>query len=136
MEIASGSEAETVSIGEKIGRDLCGGELILLMGDLGAGKTVLMRGIAAGAGSADHVASPTYTLERVYQGRIPLLHIDLYRAAGSVSDLGIDDALASGCSVIVEWGERLPEEYERRAKKIRIDFTDTGRKVIIEAPRD
>lgn len=106
---STASVEETVALGERIGRSLKGGELIVLRGDLGAGKTALVRGIALGAGSPDPVSSPTYVIQHVYSGRIAIHHIDLYRLHhDEVSDLGIDDALASGASVVVEWGEKLP----------------------------
>lgn len=118
------SPEETIELGRQLGASLKGGELIILHGELGAGKTQFVRGIAAGLDSADAVSSPTFVIERIYHGRLTMLHIDLYRIAGAIDDLGIDEALREGCVVVVEWGDKLPESYDRRAKKIAIDFVE------------
>lgn len=115
-------EAATIAEGERLGASLTGGELLALEGDLGAGKTVFARGIARGLGIPDgEIGSPSFVLAVEHRGgRVPLLHCDLYRlaAAAGIDDLGIDDALAAGWVVIVEWGERLPEFL--RATAIRV----------------
>ena len=83
---------------------------MLLHGDLGAGKTVFVRGLAAGLGvDPDSVTSPTFVLVQQYRGQIPLVHADLYRLDGgaAVDDLGLED-LCSGAVVAVEWAERMP----------------------------
>ena len=102
---------ETEAAGEELGRRLRRGDLVLLKGELGAGKTTFVRGVARGTGSAASVASPTFQLVRIYQGRVQLAHVDLYRLeiADELSDLGLDELLDSG-AVIVEWGERLDIE--------------------------
>lgn len=106
--MVTNSPAETEAAGEAFGRDLEQGDLLLLAGDLGAGKTTFVRGVARGAGSSAHVASPTFQLVRVYKGRIQLAHVDLYRieASGELGDLGLDELLDQG-AVLVEWGDRL-----------------------------
>jgi tRNA threonylcarbamoyladenosine biosynthesis protein TsaE len=108
LDVVTGSPAETEAAGEAFGRDLKTGDLLLLAGDLGAGKTTFVRGVARGAGSSAHVASPTFQLVRVYKGRIQLAHVDLYRieADGELGDLGLDELLDQG-AVLVEWGDRL-----------------------------
>jgi tRNA threonylcarbamoyladenosine biosynthesis protein TsaE len=99
---------ETEAAGEEIGRRLRKGDLVLLKGELGAGKTTLVRGMARGAGSVAAVASPTFQLVRIYRGRLQLAHVDLYRLEGrdGLGDLGIEELLDGG-AVVVEWGERL-----------------------------
>lgn len=84
------------------------GDLVLLKGDLGAGKTTFVRGLTRGMGSSAHVASPTFQLVRVYSGRVQIAHVDLYRLedAAGLSDLGLDELLDEG-AVLVEWGDRL-----------------------------
>lgn len=84
------------------------GDLLLLRGELGAGKTTFVRGLARGCGSGALVASPTFQLVRIYPGRIQLAHVDLYRleSAGEVRDLGLEELLDQG-AVVVEWGDRL-----------------------------
>jgi len=102
---------ETEAAGEELGRRLRRGDLVLLKGELGAGKTTFVRGVARGTGSAAPVASPTFQLVRIYQGRVQLAHVDLYRLerGDQLSDLGLEELLDSG-AVIVEWGDRLEVE--------------------------
>jgi tRNA threonylcarbamoyladenosine biosynthesis protein TsaE len=102
---------ETEAAGEELGRRLLRGDLILLKGELGAGKTTFVRGVARGTGSAAPVASPTFQLVRIYQGRVQLAHVDLYRLerGDELSDLGLEELLDAG-AVVVEWGDRLDVE--------------------------
>ena len=126
-EIYSLSEAETFKYGETLGRTLSGGETILLEGELGAGKTVFARGIAAGLGiDPKEVGSPTFILVDRHFGRITLFHADLYRLdrAEDMFDLALEEFAASGAVVVVEWGERLPLELREGALEVR--FTDLG----------
>lgn len=99
---------ETEAAGEVLGRRLRLGDLVLLSGELGAGKTTFVRGIARGCGSAAPVASPTFQLVRIYPGRLQLAHVDLYRLekGDELRDLGLDELLDAG-AVVVEWGDRM-----------------------------
>jgi len=110
-EIARDEEA-TRAAGRALGARLVGGELLSLEGDLGAGKTVFVRGLAAGLGhDPARVVSPSFVLAVEHAGgRVPLLHVDLYRLpeGAGIDDLGIEEALADGWVVAVEWGEKLP----------------------------
>jgi tRNA threonylcarbamoyladenosine biosynthesis protein TsaE len=108
LDVVTNSPAETEVAGEHFGGGLRQGDLVLLEGDLGAGKTTFVRGVARGAGSAAHVASPTFQLVRVYPGRVQLAHVDLYRleASAELVDLGLEELLDQG-AVVVEWGSRL-----------------------------
>jgi len=108
--VVTNSELETFAVAEKLARTLEPGAFVLLHGDLGAGKTVFVRGLAAGLGvDPDSVTSPTFVLVQQYRGQIPLVHADLYRLDGgaAVDDLGLED-LCSGAVVAVEWAERMP----------------------------
>ncbi|MFN7983437.1 MAG: tRNA (adenosine(37)-N6)-threonylcarbamoyltransferase complex ATPase subunit type 1 TsaE [Vicinamibacterales bacterium] len=109
MIIRTRSEAETVDAGRRLAADLSPGDVLLLSGDLGAGKTALVRGLAAGLGidPAD-VSSPTFTLIQEYRGgRLALHHIDLYRLTPrEVDDLGLDELVDGDGVVAVEWPER------------------------------
>lgn len=123
------SEEETFDLGRGVGRALKGGELLLLQGDLGYGKTVFARGIAASLGvPPEEVSSPSFTLVHEYKGgRFPLFHIDLYRLEApedEVGALGIEDIRTAGGVVVVEWGERLPPFLKRGATTVR--FHDVG----------
>lgn len=128
------SEQETFELGRSFASELRGGELIVLEGDLGLGKTVFARGVAAGLGvDPDDVRSPSYTLVHEYLGgRMPVFHIDLYRIqdGDDLSTLGIDEILAAGGLVLVEWGERLPPFYRRDALTIRLhDIGEGSRRI-------
>jgi len=102
------SPEETEAAGEALGRRLRKGDLVLLEGELGAGKTTFVRGIARGTGSTAPVASPTFQLVRIYPGRLQLAHVDLYRIENSseLGELGLDE-LADDGAVVVEWGDRI-----------------------------
>jgi tRNA threonylcarbamoyladenosine biosynthesis protein TsaE len=91
-----------------LGERLRPGDVVLLLGQLGAGKTTFVRGVARGTGSKADVASPTFQLVRTYRGRVHLAHVDLYRVENSaeLSDLGLDE-LADRGAVVVEWGDRI-----------------------------
>lgn len=108
------SEQETSALGAKIAATLQPGTFVLLQGDLGAGKTAFVRGMATGLGAnPDDVSSPTFVLIQHYKGRMPLVHVDLYRldSAAAVDDLGLDE-MADGAVVAIEWAERLPRQIE------------------------
>jgi len=102
----------TFALGLAVGALARPGLVIALVGQLGAGKTLFTRGLHRGLGLSDEAwsGSPTFVLATRYSGSPPLLHADLYRlsSAGEVSDLGIEDALADGAVVVVEWADRLP----------------------------
>ncbi|MHB8488270.1 MAG: tRNA (adenosine(37)-N6)-threonylcarbamoyltransferase complex ATPase subunit type 1 TsaE [Candidatus Dormibacteria bacterium] len=127
------TEAETLALGERIGTRVEPGDLILLSGQLGAGKTVLVRGIAAGMGiDPALVRSPTFVLHHVYRaGARVLHHIDLYRLGpdADVRLLDIDEMLESGGVVVVEWGEHAAREQDAPAG-IGIDVADDGSRLI------
>ena len=131
------SDEETAAVGRALGETLSPGAVIHLFGDLGAGKTVFVRGLASGLGiDPDEVSSPTFTLIQEYraQGRHPLFHVDLYRLAGAeVDDLGLD-ALATEGIVAIEWANRLPDP-QPRAIVVRIDDEgDDRRRIQIDTP--
>lgn len=132
------SDEETYDLGRTLGRGLKGGEIVLLEGELGAGKTTFTRGLAAGAGAdPDDVSSPSYTLVQEYRGaRFPLFHVDLYRLDRPEDDLasiGIEEILSGGGVVVVEWGERLPPYLRRGAMTVRLlDMGEGSRRIEID----
>jgi tRNA threonylcarbamoyladenosine biosynthesis protein TsaE len=108
--LTSNSEQETRDIAAAVARDLAMGAVLLLSGDLGAGKTAFVRGLAQGLGvDPDEVTSPTFTLVHEYRGgRLPLIHVDLYRLdRADLDEIGLDQDLAATGVVAVEWSERL-----------------------------
>jgi tRNA threonylcarbamoyladenosine biosynthesis protein TsaE len=108
--VTTRSEEETFELARRMAEGFKGKEVVLLSGELGAGKTVFAKGLAAGAGvvAIDRVSSPSFTLVNVYEGRWPVFHIDLYRLEreAEILDLGWEDYLGEGI-VVVEWAERL-----------------------------
>lgn len=108
--VTTRSEEETFRLAEDLASDFSGQEIVLLSGELGAGKTVFAKGIAAGAGvrNIHEVCSPSFTLVNVYEGKYRIFHIDLYRLdrVAEILDLGWEDYLGEGI-VIVEWAEKL-----------------------------
>lgn len=112
--IVTHSEEETSAAGERLARDLVPGSVVLLSGDLGAGKTAFVRGLARGLGaSPDEVSSPTFTLIQEYRGRTTLYHVDLYRLEpGDVADLGLDEMIETNAIVAIEWAERWTDAPE------------------------
>ena len=119
-EIRTSSPDETEAAGEELAAALAVGDLLLLAGELGSGKTTFVRGLARGLGVSAGVQSPTFQLVRVYAGRIQLAHVDLYRleSGAELADLGLDELLEQGV-VAVEWGDRLRLDYARTR---RIEF--------------
>ena len=122
------SPAETEEAGARLGKRLREGDVVLLTGELGAGKTTFVRGVASGTGSKAPVASPTFQLIRIYPGRVQLAHVDLYRVENSAElrDLGLDE-LAENGAVVVEWGDRLEVEG---AALIEIEHLGGNRRLI------
>jgi len=103
---------DTRGVGAAIAPLLRIGDVVVLTGELGAGKTTLVRGIASGLGAAEHVASPTFTLVREYvTGRVPVAHVDVFRLdrVQDVVDLALDELAGGACVLIVEWGDAVEE---------------------------
>ena len=116
------SEEETFRLAEELAAAFKGTEVVLLTGELGAGKTVFAKGLAAGAGvgNVNQVCSPSFTLVNIYEGRHRIFHVDLYRLEreADILDLGWEDYLGEGI-VIVEWAERLP--FPLKGLRVRIE---------------
>jgi tRNA threonylcarbamoyladenosine biosynthesis protein TsaE len=113
--LISHSEAETVALGRRFATTLGAGSIVLLTGDLGAGKTAFVRGLAEGLGIDPlDVTSPTFTLVQEYRGGcLPLFHVDLFRLTSiEVDDLGLDETTLAGGITAIEWPDRLPRPYE------------------------
>jgi tRNA threonylcarbamoyladenosine biosynthesis protein TsaE len=124
-EVLTRSPEETIALGRTLVGLLAPPKLVLLQGDLGAGKTTLIKGIAAGfeAASEEDVTSPTFTLVHEYRGtRANLYHIDLYRVdtPRQLETLGLDDLLAENSILLIEWGEKFPRFVRERDVEIRI----------------
>jgi len=117
FELISHSPYKTRRLGSHIGRLALAGDIFLLVGSLGAGKTCLTQGIARGLGIKEYTPSPSFVLIREFYGRLPLYHIDLYRLdhIEEIADLGLDDYLYGSGVCVIEWAEKglslIPEEH-------------------------
>ena len=128
----SHSEDETIAIGEEIARQLPSKAAVLLIGNLGAGKTTLAKGIVQGLGAApaDEVSSPTFTLIHEYSPRV--IHIDLYRLdrPEELATLGLDEIFDREAVVLIEWGERFPDLMPAQRIEIRLCATDENTRTL------
>mgnify|MGYP001274647260 CR=1 FL=1 len=127
---------ETILFGRKLGETLLGDELFLLVGSLGAGKTTMTQGIANGLGVNEYTKSPTFVLVNEYEGRVPLVHADLYRVAQTEEAwlLGLDDYMFTGAVMVVEWGDRAQDIFPNDHIVITIEVvSDDVRDIIIES---
>lgn len=135
-EILTRSSEETIAQGREIGARLTPPVLILLSGDLGAGKTTLTKGIAAGLGAAreDDVTSPTFTLIHKYEGSTRVYHVDLYRIEDlhDLETLGLEDIFAEQAVVIVEWPDRMKLRTDWPIVRIQLEHVaEDTRKILI-----
>ena len=130
------SETETAALGADLGRGLTGGEAVLLTGELGAGKTAFVRGLAQGLGvDPDEIASPTFVILTSHGGRLTLHHADLYRLRGNGDerDLGLEELPGAGGVLAVEWAERLSFTPWERCLRVHLEHVqDEARRVVIQ----
>ena len=138
-EIVTNSSEETILRGREIGSRLKAPALVLLSGDLGAGKTTLTKGIASGLGAADEddVTSPTFTLVHKYGRGAPVYHVDLYRIADfhDLETLGLEDVFSEKAIVIVEWPDKLTLRTDWPVVRIRLEHVaEDTRRIVIEDP--
>lgn len=126
----SDSPGTTEALGAAFAAALEPGDVVCLDGPLGAGKTRFVAGLARGLAAAARVRSPTFTLVHVYEGRIPLTHVDLYRLETAETEgLGLEDALERG-ALVVEWGEKLPSRWRTDALHVAFEITGDETRVI------
>lgn len=128
------SAEQTIGLGEKIGSFLRPGDVIALQGTLAAGKTTITKGIARALGITEDITSPTFTLISVYEGRLPLYHMDVYRLEGSAdfSDLGAEEMLYGSGICVIEWSEKIMDELPSRTIVIKLSAENEKRTVTIE----
>lgn len=128
------TEQDTAAAGRALAANLAPGTTVLLYGDLGAGKTAFVRGLAEGLGlSPDDVSSPTFTIVQEYRGRaVTLQHVDLYRLSEpEIVDLALDDLLDERTIMAIEWAERLPRLPYGPSVAVRLSHTPGGRAITI-----
>ncbi|MBI3659527.1 tRNA (adenosine(37)-N6)-threonylcarbamoyltransferase complex ATPase subunit type 1 TsaE [Candidatus Acetothermia bacterium] len=136
-ELLSQNADETRRIGRELAQELKPGDCLVLVGNLGAGKTTLVQGLAAGLGILESVVSPTFTLMREYQGRLPLYHVDAYRIKhlDELREIGLEDTMLAEGIVAIEWGEKAQELLPSGCIEISIDLlSDQYRKIRIRHP--
>jgi tRNA threonylcarbamoyladenosine biosynthesis protein TsaE len=128
------SEEETIAFGRQLASEFPKRVVVLLIGNLGAGKTTLAKGIVAGLGasSIEDVSSPTFTLIHEYGGEARVYHIDLYRleTTAEVATLGLDEIFDREGVVLIEWGERFPELWPEERIEVHLRTIDEGRREI------
>ena len=135
ISLTSDSPEETQRLGRRLGELASPGDVFLLVGELGAGKTCLTQGIAWGLGTEEYALSPSFVIMRELHGRLPLYHIDLYRldTIEESIDLGLDDYLYGEGVCVVEWAEKALSILPEKRLLIRIGYlSDTGRSFAIE----
>ena len=133
------STEETIALGERLGALLQPGDVLVLTGDLGAGKTQLTKGIAVGLGIEDDVTSPTFNILMVYEGdACPLYHFDLYRLddPDQLEDIGFYDALEGDGPCVIEWGEQFSDEIGPERMDVYLMRLDDQAEVGEEPPRE
>ncbi len=115
-------EEDTIKVGEVLGRSLKPGDIVALKGELGAGKTVLVKGIAKGLDIKEEPNSPTFVIMNAYEGRVPLYHFDFYRISGifELEGIGYEDYFYGDGVSVVEWADRMEEVFPENAIRIEI----------------
>lgn len=135
IKIQTKNEAETIQIGEKLGHLLHKGAVILLEGDLGAGKTTFTKGIAKGLGVKRIVSSPTFTLIKEYEGTYSLYHIDAYRLEYSEEDLGFDEYIYGEGVTVIEWAAFIADDLPRTYLTVKLTYEDLDTRMIEFSPK-
>ena len=139
MAFVTTSQEETIALGERLGALLQTGDVLVLTGDLGAGKTQLTKGIAAGMGVEDDVTSPTFNILMVYDGAdMPLYHFDLYRLddPDQLEDIGLYEMLDGDGACVIEWGEQFSDEIGPERLDVYLTRLDEQAAVGEEPPRE
>ena len=135
QEFITKSESETEALGARLAAILPGGSVVAMYGDLGAGKTTFVRGMARGMGLQARVSSPTFIIVNEYLGKRDLIHFDMYRLSGAdeLFDIGWEDYLARGAVCAVEWSEKVRDAFFGDEITVRIEKCgETERKITIE----
>ena len=133
--VHTASEAETARFGGELGECIEHGTCISLVGPLGAGKTVIVGGLCRGLGIGETVVSPTFILLETFQGRLPVVHVDLYRLEHEreLEELGVFDYVRDGAVLLAEWGDRSPRLHGMADVEIRIEGEGSERSITVYA---
>lgn len=133
MKYRTDSAAETVALGRALASALGAGAVVAFHGELGAGKTTMIRGVCTGLGVTETVKSPSFVIVTEYRGRVPVYHVDLYRLGpGSDFDaFGLDECLGGDGVCLVEWGERAETRLPAGTIRVRMEVSGVGRTIAI-----
>ena len=121
------NEDDLLALGEKLGTLLEKNDVLILTGELGAGKTTFTKGLAKGLEINQMIKSPTYTIVREYEGRLPLYHLDVYRIEGDADSIDLDEFLFGGGVTVIEWGNLLGQDLPDNYLELEILKETTGR---------
>ena len=136
-EFTTTSPEETEAAGARLGATLKSGDVVALTGELGAGKTVFVQGLARALGVGTAATSPTFVLVNEYRGRVPVHHVDAYRTTSlaELMDLGIEEMMDGDGITVIEWAERVEPLLPARAVRVRIaGVGDEPRTIVVERP--
>lgn len=136
MEIIAKTREETIAAAERFAAQLQGGDVVLLIGELGAGKTTFTKGIALALGIKEPVTSPTFTIIKEYKGeKLALYHMDMYRLSGDITELGLEEYLGRKDGVcVVEWC--ATRDFHARVFEIALEYYGEGRKITFSEPKN
>jgi tRNA threonylcarbamoyladenosine biosynthesis protein TsaE len=131
------SAAETIELGRALSPQLRAGDVVAFYGDLGAGKTTMIKGVAAGLGVGDVVKSPSFVIVTEYAGRLPIYHVDLYRLneSSDFESIGLDSYLEGEGVCLIEWAERAEKVLPGKAIRVRMTVEGAGRRIDITGLR-
>ena len=129
----SHNEDELIAYGNRLGQELQAGDVLVLTGNLGAGKTTLTKGIAKGLDIRQMIKSPTYTIVREYEGSLPLYHLDVYRIGNDPDSIDLDDFLYGDGVTVIEWGELLETDLLGYYLEVVITPSGDGREITLHA---
>jgi tRNA threonylcarbamoyladenosine biosynthesis protein TsaE len=133
--ITTKNEAETISIAQNIEAEKFPNMVICLEGDLGSGKTVFTKGLAASLGIDEVITSPTFNIIKEYTtGEMPLYHMDVYRLDGDVSSIGLEEYFTKGGIVVIEWSDTIRDYLPEERLEIKIKVIDEDTRVLIFTP--
>ena len=127
------NEEELRALGERLGHLLQKDDVLILTGELGAGKTTFTKGLAKGLDIRQMIKSPTYTIVREYEGRLPLYHLDVYRIEGDADSIDLDEFLFGGGVTVIEWGHLLGEDLPDAYLELKILKEADGRRLLFTA---
>ncbi|GIO28126.1 tRNA (adenosine(37)-N6)-threonylcarbamoyltransferase complex ATPase subunit type 1 TsaE [Ornithinibacillus bavariensis] len=133
-ELKTNNAEETINVAERLANLLDAGSVITLEGDLGAGKTTFTKGLARGLGISRTLSSPTFTIVKEYDGRLPLYHMDVYRLEGSDEDIGFEEYFNGNGISVVEWAQYIEDFLPSERLTIIINYLDEDSRLLTFEP--